>query len=466
MKRRTPLTVRQRLVVALTTLVTAALVVTGLTVWLIESRRIDAEIQAGISQEFAEFREYGPDVAPNERLVSFLESNLPDDGEILWAFPTTGTPSFVGESAGPLQRADAFPELVTSLLETGGTENLTVGERTYRVGVLPLHRGDERAALVVTVDIGEATSGLTELIRTYAMLSALWLLVIVGAAWWLAGRLLQPLRTLRDAAQEISAGSMDERIEVTGRDDLSALQTTFNDMLDRLDAAFVAQRTMLDDAAHELRTPLTVIRGHLEVVDVNDPDDLESTRSLVLDEVDRMARLVRDLLILAKAKRPDFVVAEPTDVAALMDGVVHRAQALADRDWVLDAVVEADVLLDGQRITQALLQLCENAVRFTTPDDQIGIGAQLRGDVIEFWVRDQGTGVPADRRDDIFERFTQADLDNPAVRGEGFGLGLSIVSAIAAAHGGSATLDPAGPTHGSTFRLTASSLPPALEGES
>lgn len=466
MKRPGPLTVRQRLVVALTTVVTAALVVTGVTVWIIESRRIDVEIHNGIAQEFSEFREFNPDLPPDERLVSFLESNLPDPSEVLWAFPTTGTPSYVGEQATALQNDPRFPELVTSRLETGGTETLVVNARTYRVGVLPIHRGDERAALVVTVDVRQAKSSLTELIRTYAMLSALCLLVIVGAAWWLAGRLLQPLRTLRDAAQQVSAGTMGERIEVAGRDDLADLQTSFNDMLDRLDAAFTAQRTMLDDAAHELRTPLTVIKGHLEVADIHDPEDLEHTRALVLDEVDRMARLVRDLLILAKARRPDFVVREPTEVGALVEGTLHRATALAERDWMIDTHVEAEVLLDGQRITQALLQLCENAVRHTSPGTQIGIGAQVRGDLVEFWVRDQGTGVPADRREDIFERFTQVDFDQPAVRGEGFGLGLSIVAAIALAHGGSATLDPPGPTAGSTFRITATSLPPTPEGES
>jgi signal transduction histidine kinase len=220
-------------------------------------------------------------------------------------------------------------------------------------------------------------------------------------------------------------------------------------MLDRLEDAFATQRRLLDDAAHELRTPLTVLRGHLEVVDSADAQDVEATRALVLDEVDRMARLVSDLLLLAKAQRPDFVRVEPTDLEALTDGALERARGLGDRRWMLDEASPALVSLDAQRITQALLQLAHNAVHHTAEGDEIGIGSSVDGDRLELWVRDTGAGVPDEIRENLFDRFAQAGPGH-----DGFGLGLSIVSAIAEAHGGRAELDPDRPDRvGAMFRL-------------
>jgi signal transduction histidine kinase len=220
-------------------------------------------------------------------------------------------------------------------------------------------------------------------------------------------------------------------------------------MLDRLEDAFATQRRLLDDAAHELRTPLTVLRGHLEVVDTADTQDVEATRALVLDEVDRMARLVSDLLLLAKAQRPDFVRAEPTDVEALTDGALERARGLGDRAWMLDEAASALVTLDAQRITQALLQLAHNAVHHTAEGDEIGIGSSIDGHQLQLWVRDTGAGVPEEIRENLFDRFAQGEPGH-----DGFGLGLSIVAAIAEAHGGRAALDEARPDRvGATFRL-------------
>ena len=239
---------------------------------------------------------------------------------------------------------------------------------------------------------------------------------------------------MRETAQGITEGDLSGRLEVTGNDDLTDLQRTFNDMLDRLEDAFATQRRLLDDAAHELRTPLTVLRGHLEVVDTADTQDVEATRTLVLDEVDRMARLVSDLLLLAKAQRPDFVRAEPTDVEALTDGALERAEAWATAAGCSTQAATALVSLDAQRITQALLQLAHNAVHHTAEGDEIGIGSSIDGHRLELWVRDTGAGVPDEIRANLFDRFAQAEPGH-----DGFGLGLSIVSAIAEAHGGRAS---------------------------
>ncbi|MFS0884685.1 sensor histidine kinase [Aeromicrobium sp. 179-A 4D2 NHS] len=444
-----PVSVRQRLITAIALLVGVALLAAGLTMWVVESRRIDQGIDAAIAQEFAEFRastRAEATAGADDRLLAFLGRNLPEEGEVVWMFPTTGGPRYIGNEDRDLLDSPAFTRLVEDLRDEGGLRDFSAGD-DYRVGVLPVRQGDRTAALVVSRNRTLAQEPLTDLLTTYALVGALSLLVVAAASAWLAGRLLSPITRLRDTAREIGARSLDERLEVTGNDDLTDLQVTFNEMLDRLEAAFTAQRKMLDDAGHELRTPLTVVRGHLEVMDRDDPADVEATRALLLDEIDRMSRLVDELLMLAKARRPDFVQRGPVDLEALGEGVVARCRALADRDWRTDLTAHGTADLDGQRVTQALLQLADNAVRHTGPGDAITIGSRSSATEVELWVADSGPGVDPAVRDRIFERFTSTGAH------DGFGLGLSIVSAIAVAHGGTATLDDTPAGAGAVFRL-------------
>ncbi len=150
-------------------------------------------------------------------------------------------------------------------------------------------------------------------------------------------------------------------------------------MLARLELAFVGQRQFLDDAGHELKTPLTVLRGHLELLDPDDPDEVAETRALLLDEIDRMARLVGDLILLAKTDRPDFLAPSPVSVERLTHTLLSKARGLADRDWQLDGAAEGIVVMDEQRITQAVLQLADNAVKHTETGDTIAIGSEIDG---------------------------------------------------------------------------------------
>ncbi|MEJ2579258.1 MAG: HAMP domain-containing sensor histidine kinase, partial [Kineosporiaceae bacterium] len=218
---------------------------------------------------------------------------------------------------------------------------------------------------------------------------------VVGLIGWLvAGRLLRPLRLLRDAAEHISHTDLSLRIPVSGHDDVNELTRTVNAMLDRLQAAFETQQTFLDDAGHELRTPLTIVQGHLEVLDTGDPTEVAETRTLVLDELDRMRRLVDDLTVLAKSRRPGFLRPAPVDLDRLLDGIAGKAAALGPRHWQVDARPGVPAVADPQRLTQALLQLADNAVRHTGPGDEIGLGAELDASGgLRLWVRDTGTGV-------------------------------------------------------------------------
>jgi two-component system OmpR family sensor kinase len=229
-------------------------------------------------------------------------------------------------------------------------------------------------------------------------------------------------------------------------------------MLDRLEGAFDAQRHFLDDAGHELRTPLTIVRGHLELLE-EDPTKRARTIELVLDEVKRMGRIVEDLILLAKSEEPDFLQLEPVDVTTLTNDLHEKATALGARTWRIDAVGRGIIVADGQRLTQAVVQLAQNAVEHTEPGAEIGLGSAVSPGGARFWVRDTGSGVTPADRERIFERFERgANADH-----EGAGLGLAIVTAIARAHGGRAQLDGAGEA-GATFSITVPTDQPEREG--
>ena len=284
-----------------------------------------------------------------------------------------------------------------------------------------------------------------------------------AGAWLVAGRILRPVRDVADDRPAASpTPTCPAASRSTGRgDELGDLARTVNAMLDRVESGVAAQRRFLDDAGHELRTPITIVRGHLEVLDPADPDDVRETVALVDDELERMNRLVSDLLLLARAEQPAFLRPQPVDVAVLTDDVFGKVRRLGDRDWVLETAARVDALLDPQRITQALVALADNAVRHTGPGTRIAVGSQLAGGELRFWVADGGPGIaPADRAR-VFERFARGAAG--ARRSEGAGLGLSIVRAIAAAHGGRVLLDSVPGAAPRSARLPARLAAPATD---
>jgi signal transduction histidine kinase len=273
-----------------------------------------------------------------------------------------------------------------------------------------------------------------EVVRLLVLVSFGTLVVGGALAWVVAGRVLAPVREVRDTARAITDTDLGARIPVADDasedDDLAQLARTFNEMLDRLERAFSSQREFVDDAGHELRTPLTVVRGHLETLDASDTAQVAAVRTLVLDETERMARLVADLQTLTKAGRPDFLRREDVDLVALLDDLLVKSSALADRRWELGTVPEAVVRVDRHRVTQAVLALADNAAKNTATSDRIEFGASIDRHDLRVWVDDSGPGIPGPDRALVMRRFAHEP------RSSGSGLGLSIVEAIAVAHGG------------------------------
>ncbi|WP_292677941.1 HAMP domain-containing sensor histidine kinase [Nocardioides sp.] len=435
-----------------------ALAGAGAIVYLIEKGRVDDANQATIEQEFAEFatlQDNGLDAETQQPFASvealitaYMRRNVPSENELLVGWwldqPQVQLPAWDQVTKNP-----DFVSAVRPLVANNGSTTLDSEFGTLLIDVQGVQQGTERGAFVVVTFQDDTYAGLHDTMRTFATVSALALLLVTGFAAWQSGRLLAPLRTLRETADEITDTDLSRRLPVTGNDDITALTRTVNGMLDRLDEAFTGQRQFLDDAGHELKTPLTVLRGHLELLDVGSPEEIAETRDLLLDEVDRMARLVGDLILLAKSDRPDFISRRPVDLTGLTVDVLAKARALGERRWSLDGTASVTAEVDEQRLTQALLQLCDNAVKHTDAGDEIALGSSYDGNSAKLWVRDSGPGVPPGDRDQIFDRFGRSRVPE---HDEGFGLGLSIVRAIALAHEGTVTVTDAQP-HGAVFTL-------------
>jgi signal transduction histidine kinase len=297
----------------------------------------------------------------------------------------------------------------------------------------PIVRGKTHGVFVVGFSTAHEYCKVDEVIFVAIHVTIVVIAVASVLAWVVAGRVLSPLRLLTETAYAITESDLTRRIPVQGKDEIAELTITFNEMLDRLQAAFSSQRDFINDAGHELRTPITIIRGHLELLG-DDPQERRETIELVTDELDRMSRFVDDLLLLAKAEQPNFLYLETLEIGNLTEELYAKARALAERHWRLENKGTGRVVADRQRLTQAMMNLAQNATQHTKNGDTIALGSALIEGNAHFWVRDTGEGIAFADQQRIFERFARAT--NSRRRSEGAGLGLSIVRAIAQAHGG------------------------------
>lgn len=452
--------VRTRLTVVITLLTMAAMTGAGTLVYVLESRQIEARTTDEVNQELAEFRRLQGGVDPvtgepftdaRSLLELYLRRNVPPSGEMLVTYVDGNLFEWTRHQNATRLLADvSYQNTVRPMMRSGGSGRLNVpGVGEVWVSVIPVSNAASRGGLAVISFVQQQRDELYGTMRTYVVVALLSLGMIVAIAALQAGRLLSPLRMLQVTAAEISATDLSRRIPEQGNDDVTRLTETFNEMLARLEDGIEAQRRFLDDAGHELRTPLTVLQGHLELADPNDADDVARTRDLLLDETSRMSRLVEDLIILAKTRRPDFLNLTQVHVGELTREVLAKAQPIADRQWQVDSTAAIEIEADGQRITQALLQLIDNAVKHTRFGDVIAVGSAYADGAVTCWVRDSGPGVPAADAERIFERFGRSTLPPDDA---GFGLGLSIVRAIAKAHGGEVSLQQEEP-HGARFTL-------------
>ncbi len=390
-------------------------------VYALESARIERAVNDQIDQEIAEFRELRIGIDPltgepfddvGSLLDVFLTRNVPDDDEMLVGYAPGAPPARTRNRYGQeVLDEPAYQQAVADLSESGGT-TVIASQRFGEVWVtvVPVRNSGTSGSLVIVNFLADEHTELNRTLRTYALVALMSLGLITTIAAFQSGRLLAPLRTLEETARDITATDLSRRIPEQGNDDITALTRTINLMLERLDAGFTDQRRFLDDAGHELKTPLTVMRGHLELLDPADAAEVAETRELLLDEADRMSRLVGDLIVLAKTRRPDFLSVEPVALEPFTHTLLAKARGLGDRDWQLDASARGTFTVDEQRITQAVLQLADNAVKHTDPGDTVAIGSSIADGTTTIWVRDTGRGVAIAQREAIFERFGRGNV--------------------------------------------------------
>ena len=384
---------------------------------------------------------------------AFMAKQLPEDDTFLITF--VNGKFFKSSPRGRPEIFSRYSELMQNwakLTESVRGEKQVLDGETGGIiylGQPVKFKGKTLGAFVVVHTISGERSEVIEAVNVVIQVSGIVLVIALILAWIASGWVLAPLRSLAITARSVSESDLNQRIQVQGQGEIADLATTFNEMMDRLQAAFSAQRNFINDAGHELRTPITIVRGHLELMG-DDPEEKEETVTLVIDELDRMSRFVEDLILLAKAERPDFLLLETVDVKLLTEELFVKAKALAERNWCLDATASCQIVVDRQRLTQAIINMAENATQYTEKTDIIAIGSARVEDKVHFWVRDTGEGVTYEDQKRIFERFARAA--NSRRRSEGAGLGLSIVKAIAEAHDGYVRLVSL-PGQGATFTI-------------
>ena len=372
--------------------------------------------------------------------------------------------AFPGEERSVIQVVDAHGRVVASTANIAGEAAIVVRSSSpYTATRLPI--GDAQRFRITTTPVDTATGPMVvisgEALERVdgtvgvvggalgAGIPAL-LILVAGLAWWGTGRALRPVEAIRAEVAEITETDLHRRVpDPAGNDEISHLASTMNAMLDRLETASERQTRFVADASHELRSPLTSLRTQLEIgLARPHRDDWPQRVEGALADVDRLDRLVRDLLVVTRAVNRSVRRVAPCDLVAMVTNVVARCD---DARVTLDAPAErpAWVAGDSDELARAIGNLLENAIRHARSAIAVHITERDGDAIIE--VVDDGPGIDPLDRQRIFERFVRLDEARAADDG-GSGLGLSIVHAIVTAHGG--TVSVTGPTPGTTFRVT------------
>jgi len=326
---------------------------------------------------------------------------------------------------------------------------------------------------VVVIQVGESLATLHtllhQLVAALLVVGFLALLACAVGSYWLAGRSFAPMKRLAETARKIQGGDLHQRVPVPPvRDEMQYLALTFNAMLDSLDASFSRQRRFVADASHELRTPVAVIRNKAEVALRRPRSQEDYCRALhnIHAETERLSHLISDLLALARGDEGQAQFErEAVRLDTLVESVMANAQGLAEeRGITLSMEVPQPVTLIGDeaRLIQVLINLLDNAIRYTNPGGHVHMSLRASGAATQLVVRDTGIGIAPEHLPHIFERFYRADPSRQRTGGSGTGLGLSIVEWIIRKHGGSVDVR-SQLGHGSCFTITLPLVPP-VEG--
>jgi heavy metal sensor kinase len=367
----------------------------------------------------------------------------------------------IAASSNTATRFPNDPDAFAEALDGRSVENTTSIDGT-RVRILyrPLRLSGDVRAVVQLGESMQTTERTMAETRSLLLIGGVIVLVIgLAGGWWLTRQSLRPVKRLTETVAGIAeTGEFSRRVpDPTVHDEIGQLALTFNDLLDRLQLLLDRQRALVADTSHELRNPLMVLRGNLELLghDLPASDRREATIESI-EEVDRMTRLVQDLLFLADADADKSIQHEDVALEALVASIAEDAVLIATRaDGTREIVLEANdpIVIHGdrERLRQLIWNLVENAVRYTPAGGTVTLALRRHGPVAELTVSDTGIGIAPEHLQHIFERFYRVDTSRSRALG-GTGLGLSIVRQIAEAHGGQVRVRSI-PGEGSTFTV-------------
>ncbi len=343
------------------------------------------------------------------------------------------------------------------------------GSETWRVMVIKRSDGTPLAISQSLTDVNDTVSKLV-VFDVAAGAAAILLVGIVG--FFLVRASLSPLASIEKTAEAIAAGDLSKRLtEPAGKTEVARLAGALNTMLERIEAAYRAResgelharesehkmRRFVADASHELRTPLTSIQGFAEFFhqqgDGVDPAEATRLMARIHQEAQRMNLLVEDLFLLAELDQARPLSLHPIDLGSIAAESVGAARLLAPERAISLTTPKTPVIVDADepRVRQVIDNLIMNALKYTSDPATIDVAVSRRGRQASLVVKDSGPGMTAEHAAHVFERFYRVDAGRSRDAG-GSGLGLSIVSAVVSAHGGSVQLDTA-PGQGATFTV-------------
>ncbi|MGX7677342.1 sensor histidine kinase [Jatrophihabitans sp. DSM 45814] len=442
---------RARITVVATTLFTLALTLAGFALLITVGRSLLGTLDSSAERS-------GNQIASLIQQGKLPDQLLASSGGVDLIQVVDGENRVVANSPG----ADA----AVSILTTGELSRARLGkplnvdgarassDRPLRIVAVKADVGSSQRTVLVATDYSRVLDSSRLLERSLLFGAPLAVLLMAVLTWWVVGRALRPVGALQRGAAALSAAGLSRsRLPVpTAEDEIHSLATTLNDMLDRLDAATTKQRRFVGDAAHELRSPIASLRLQLEVAGrFAESDELRELTSDALIDVDRLANLIDDLLALARSDERGAVASRApvrvTDLAASIVAGYRDARVAVTLSEPDRATSMASVIGDRDGLHRVLVNLIDNGVRYAhsevtvsarTTSAPSGIASSDRRAVV-LSVADDGPGVPANKRERVFDRFYRLDTARSRAEG-GTGLGLAIVREIVTAHGGTAIL--------------------------
>ena len=439
------MSLRLRLTIIYTTLLSGVVLLLSIVVYsmvsVVVTNQVDAELELLANQIIDAMRAD----AAGEMVVEVQDLNLPSTMYYqVWSLQNQLLNA--SENAGSFEAPmdSTYPEKMAAPTY----KDVQIQTEPFRVLTVPLTvEGQVNGWLQVGIQIFDLRY--TQRLLIFVLSIAALFSIIVGGVvgWMVTGQALEPLETMAEVTRQItSTDDLSKRIPVvTGsNDEINELVLSFNQTLVRLERLFNSQRRFLADVSHELRTPLTVIKGNVGLMRMMNEVDDESLSSIEA-EVDRLTRLVGDLLLMAQAETGRMPLTfEPVEIDELVFEVFEQMKTLSGgkHDIRIKNIEPAIVSGDRDRLKQVLLNIGSNAVKFTPEGQQIWFNLAVSGNWVQIEVVDRGPGISKEEIQHIFERFYRGDKSRTRSQKDvGFGLGLPIAYWIVRNHGGRIDVD-------------------------